>query len=83
MRKAGWAASAGDRDSEGRAEVSAVVERARAPFAPGRDTDLGTVSRTWAPPQAGPGEAEPSRLCSFETSSDALAGGTLAGTGLL
>ena len=29
-----------------RAEVSAVVERARALFAPGRDTDLGTVSRT-------------------------------------
>ncbi|MDT0461812.1 LysR family transcriptional regulator [Streptomyces gibsoniae] len=30
-----------------RAEVSAVVERARALFAPGRDTDLGTVSRTF------------------------------------
>ncbi|MEW2305356.1 LysR family transcriptional regulator [Streptomyces sp. NPDC006655] len=29
-----------------RAEVSAVVERARALFAPGRDTDLRTVSRT-------------------------------------
>ncbi|MET7567919.1 LysR family transcriptional regulator [Streptomyces sp. NPDC005492] len=30
-----------------RAEVSAVVERARALFAPGRDTDLRTVSRTF------------------------------------
>src|SRR3954462_12507202 len=29
-----------------RAEVSAVVERARALFAPGRDTDLRTVERT-------------------------------------
>ncbi|WP_018544011.1 LysR family transcriptional regulator [Streptomyces sp. LaPpAH-108] len=30
-----------------RAEVSAVVERARALFAPGRDTDLRTVTRTF------------------------------------
>ncbi|MFJ7901176.1 LysR family transcriptional regulator [Streptomyces sp. NPDC096198] len=30
-----------------RAEVSAVVERARALFVPGRDADLGTVSRTF------------------------------------